>query len=260
MFTWKKNKKYSFKLKNLQCFTQKFHILSCYDEHGTMVLYDDNVSLTKTTTITNFGVEFIIALSNDNIWEASYIIPIHKPPKMKTSCFNFILKSIIHKMPSHCPIVIIGDFNIYFLTKENQSSTLQAFMNKYHLKLTFIESTTINDTQIDHIWTNAPIQLCHFGMAQGYWTYHKPIYFTFKLFDCVPQFVLPHNTTNDVITHKCTYTQTHTNKSQNYIYIHKCTCTTSYLLARLACLWRLVWVCTQHSWQNCTFHKLCFII
>jgi hypothetical protein len=27
--------------------SQKFHILSCYDEHGTMVLYDDNVSLTK---------------------------------------------------------------------------------------------------------------------------------------------------------------------------------------------------------------------
>jgi hypothetical protein len=68
-------------------------------------------------------------------------------------------------------------------------------MNKYNLKLTFIESTTINDTQIDHIWTNAPIQLCHFGMTQGYWTYHKPTYFTFKLFNCVPQFVLPRNTT-----------------------------------------------------------------
>jgi hypothetical protein len=31
--------------------SQKFHILSCYDEHGTMVFYDDNVSLTKNTTI-----------------------------------------------------------------------------------------------------------------------------------------------------------------------------------------------------------------
>jgi hypothetical protein len=27
--------------------SQKFHILSCYDEHGIMVFYDDNVSLTK---------------------------------------------------------------------------------------------------------------------------------------------------------------------------------------------------------------------
>jgi hypothetical protein len=89
-------------------------------------------------------------------------------------------------------------------------------MNNYNLKLTFIENTTINDTQIDHIWTNAPIQQCHFKMTQTYWTDHKPIYFAFKLPNYVPQFVLPHNTT------KCTYTQTHTNKSQNNIciYIH----------------------------------------
>jgi hypothetical protein len=68
-------------------------------------------------------------------------------------------------------------------------------MNKYNLKFTFIESTTINDTQIDHIWTNAPIQQCHFGTTQAYWTDHKPIYIAFKLPNYVPQFVLPHNTT-----------------------------------------------------------------
>ncbi len=62
----------------------------------------------------------------------------------------------------------IGDVNIDFLTKTNQSSTLQEFMNKYNLKLNFIESTTINDTQIDHIWTNAPIQQCHFRTTQVY--------------------------------------------------------------------------------------------
>jgi hypothetical protein len=65
---------------------------------------------------------------------------------MQMSYFNSILENIIQKMPSHCPIVIIGDFNINFITKTNQSSTLQAFMNKYNLKLTFIESATINDT------------------------------------------------------------------------------------------------------------------
>jgi hypothetical protein len=82
---------------------------------------------------------------------------------MQVRHFNSILENIVPKMPSHCPTIIIGNFNIIFLTKKNQSSTLQAFMNKYNLKLTFIESTTINDTQIDHIWTNAPIQQCHIG-------------------------------------------------------------------------------------------------
>jgi hypothetical protein len=37
-----------------------------YYEHGTMVLYDDNVSLIKSTTITNFVAKFIAAFFNDN--------------------------------------------------------------------------------------------------------------------------------------------------------------------------------------------------
>jgi hypothetical protein len=68
-------------------------------------------------------------------------------------------------------------------------------MNKYNLKFTFIENTTINDVQIDHMWTNAPIQQCHFGTTQAYRINHNPIYFSFKLPNYVPQFVLPHNTT-----------------------------------------------------------------
>ncbi len=64
------------------------------------------------------------------------------------SHFNFILKNIVQKMLSHCLTIIIRDFNVYFLTKTNQSSTLQAFMNKYNFKFTFIKSTTINDAQI----------------------------------------------------------------------------------------------------------------
>jgi hypothetical protein len=71
-------------------------------------------------------------------------------------------------MLSRCLIVTIGDFNIDLLTKTNQSSTLQAFMNKYKYKFTFIKNTTINDAQINHIWTNAPIQQCNSGTTQAY--------------------------------------------------------------------------------------------
>jgi hypothetical protein len=37
----------------------KFHVLSSYDEHDIIVLFDDNVSLIENTTFTNSGVEFI---------------------------------------------------------------------------------------------------------------------------------------------------------------------------------------------------------
>ncbi len=77
--------------------------------------------------------------------------------------------------------ILIGDFNIGMLKKTLQSTTFQNLMYKYKLKLTFIESTTIDNTQIDHIWTNAPTQQCHLRITQAYWIDHKPIYFTFKL-------------------------------------------------------------------------------
>jgi hypothetical protein len=93
-------------------------------------------------------------------------------------------------MFSHCLTIIIGDFNIDFLTKIIQLSTLSALMNKYNLKLIFLENTIINDMQINHIWTNVEIQH-HSRSTQTYWTNHKPIYFAFKLLDYVPQFVLP---------------------------------------------------------------------
>jgi hypothetical protein len=97
-----------------------------------MVLYDDNVSLIENTTITNSSAKFITTLFNDNAQETLYIIAIYKPPKMQVSHLNFIFKSIIQKMPSHCLISTIGDFNINSLTKTNQSSTLQTIMNKYN--------------------------------------------------------------------------------------------------------------------------------
>jgi hypothetical protein len=79
-----------------------------------MVLYNDNVSLKENTTIINFDAEFITALFSDNKREALYIIAIYKPLKMQVLHFNSTLENIIQKMPSHCPIVIIGDFNINF--------------------------------------------------------------------------------------------------------------------------------------------------
>jgi endonuclease/exonuclease/phosphatase (EEP) superfamily protein YafD len=86
------------------------------------------------------------------------------------------------------PTILIGDFNINMLKKTTQSTTFQILMSKYKLKFFFSKSTTINNTQIDHIWTNAQTQQCHSGITQTYWTNHKPVYFTFKLLNYVPQF------------------------------------------------------------------------
>ncbi len=67
----------------------KFYILSCYDEHGTMVLYDNVSFLLETINITNNSAEFLIILFNKNTCEAINIIVIYKPPRMQIH-FSFL--------------------------------------------------------------------------------------------------------------------------------------------------------------------------
>jgi hypothetical protein len=44
--------------------SNKFNILSCYDQHGTTIIYDDMVSLSNINLITNLGVKLILATFN----------------------------------------------------------------------------------------------------------------------------------------------------------------------------------------------------
>jgi hypothetical protein len=77
------------------------------------------------------------------------------------------------------------------LTNTIESITLQTYMNTHNFHITSIESITCNNTQTNHIWTNALTQQCHVGSTQAYWIDHNPVYFAFKLLDYVPQFVIP---------------------------------------------------------------------
>jgi hypothetical protein len=73
--------------------------------------------------------------------------------------------------------------------------TLPIIINEYGFKtIISFEATTIYNTQINHIWTNALTQQCHFGSTKAYWTNHEPIFFAFKLPNYVPKFsFLSHN-------------------------------------------------------------------
>jgi hypothetical protein len=54
--------------------------------------------------------------------------------------------------------------------------------------LQFQESTTIYDSQINHVWTNASTQHNISGVLEAYWTNDKLTYFAFKLPNYVPQY------------------------------------------------------------------------
>jgi hypothetical protein len=64
-------------------------------------------------------------------------------------------------MPENVPMIIIEDFNVDILIETCQSTILHNFMKTQKFKVLLFEYTTIDKTQIDHIWTNAPRQQCH---------------------------------------------------------------------------------------------------
>ncbi len=70
--------------------------------------------------------------------------------------FISILENIVTKFPTNYPSIIIGDFNINMLSNTIESITLQNYMNTHNFHITFIQSITSNNTQIDHRWTNTP--------------------------------------------------------------------------------------------------------
>ncbi len=170
---------------------KKFNIISCDDEHGPMLLYDKMVILTQTIMLTNVGAEFIIALFNDNTQETLYLIAIYKPPKMQVNYFCCILTTIMKQMPQNVPMIIIEDFNVDILIEPCQSTILRNFMNTQKFKVLFSRYTTIDKTQMNHIWTNAPRQQCHSRSTQAYLSDHKLVYIVFKLPNYVPCFITP---------------------------------------------------------------------
>jgi hypothetical protein len=157
-----------------------------------MIFYNTNMFLSHTFSKKNSSIRFLISLSNENTRQALYIIVIYKPPQMNAIFFISILENIITKIPTRCPSIIIKDFNINMLTNTIESITLQNYMNTHGFHITFIENTTPNNTQIDHIWTNAPTQQCHTRSTHAYWTDHNPIYFAFKLPNHISQFIIPY--------------------------------------------------------------------
>jgi hypothetical protein len=125
------------KMKTLDINSKFYNVLSknskyylAMMKHGTVMFYDDNVSLTNNTTMTHSGTKFITTFFNNNTHDALYVIVIHKPPKKQLSYFNYMYETFIYKMPSNCPIVTIEDGNINLLTNTIQSTTLQTFMKK----------------------------------------------------------------------------------------------------------------------------------
>ncbi len=75
-------------------------------------MYDIHMHLDSFNIITNDGSKYILATFNINTQKTTYIVCVYKVHSSSISTFLNNLQTIIQKSPEHCPIIIMGDFNV----------------------------------------------------------------------------------------------------------------------------------------------------
>jgi hypothetical protein len=89
------------------------------------------------------GAEFITTTFNTNTRKVIHVIAIYKPSTLLFSTYINQLQKLLDIMPTYCPTIIMGDFNIYMFDQNStQLNKLKRFMNQYSMELVFFLKTT----------------------------------------------------------------------------------------------------------------------
>jgi exonuclease III len=78
-------------------------------------MYDIHMHLDFFNTIINDGSKYIATTFNTNRRKTIYIVCVYRVHSCSISTFLNNLETIIRKSLQHCPIIIMGDFNIDIL-------------------------------------------------------------------------------------------------------------------------------------------------
>jgi hypothetical protein len=71
-----------------------------------MLLYDITIILESSESITNYGVEFIVATFNKTTRQAIHIVVVYKPPSLLLTTFLSTLEKLISNSSTICPTII----------------------------------------------------------------------------------------------------------------------------------------------------------
>jgi len=131
-----------------------FHVTTnmtkCY---STIQICSYPIRFQKQIQALNFSLFFF----NEITWQTLHIITIYKPPQMNTIFFHFHFRKHSYKNPYKLSNHNNWRFYHKHVDKHNWVINIKTqHINTHNFHITFIKNTTPNNTQIDHIWTNAP--------------------------------------------------------------------------------------------------------
>jgi hypothetical protein len=92
--------------------SSKYSYISIHDGHGLMIMYDIHMHLDLFNTILSDGLLYITTIFNINKQKVIHIVCVYRVHSCSISTFLSNLQIIIQQSPEHCPIIIMGNFNV----------------------------------------------------------------------------------------------------------------------------------------------------
>jgi endonuclease/exonuclease/phosphatase family metal-dependent hydrolase len=84
-------------------------------------MYDIHMYLDFFNTIISNGSKYMTTTFNINTRKTIHIICVYRIHSCLVSTFLKKFQTIIQHCPKHCPIIIMGDFNVDILKDNNQT-------------------------------------------------------------------------------------------------------------------------------------------
>jgi hypothetical protein len=88
-----------------------------------MMMYNIHMHLDSFNTITSDGSKYIATIFDTNTRSAMYIVCVYKVHSCSISTLLNNIQTIIQQFLEHCPIIIMGYFNVDILKNNNQPKT-----------------------------------------------------------------------------------------------------------------------------------------
>ncbi len=99
--------------------SSKYSYISIHDGHGLMMMYDIDMHLDSFDTITSDGLKYIRTTFIINT-QKKHIVCMYRAHSCLISTFLNNLQTITQQSPEHCPIIIMGDFNVDIIKENDQ--------------------------------------------------------------------------------------------------------------------------------------------
>jgi exonuclease III len=153
--------------------------ISSYTTHGVMILVKKHVTILEHMHFKENIVEMVLAKV---IFHESKItiLNLYAAPHATLSNILNVLSNALHHLHLNETIIILGDFNIDMLQNNSRTKELENYMCNYSLRFLLDKINHVQNTLIDHVWSNVPISQYIF-ILDTYWSDHDTISIVLEL-------------------------------------------------------------------------------